>query len=73
MTAHRRCAQSFRTAVRTYLKRRISIRIGSSSIGVQTMTRLDEIKHKYDPTGLFIVHNGVGSEGWSRDGFTRLS
>jgi FAD/FMN-containing dehydrogenase len=34
--------------------------------------RLAEIKKKYDPDGLFIVHNGVGSEGWSRDGFTKL-
>ncbi|HKF28143.1 MAG TPA: FAD-dependent oxidoreductase [Candidatus Binataceae bacterium] len=34
--------------------------------------RLAEIKRKYDPDGLFIVHNGVGSEQWSRDGFTRL-
>jgi len=34
--------------------------------------RLAEIKRKYDPEGLFIVHNGVGSEQWSRDGFTRL-
>jgi FAD/FMN-containing dehydrogenase len=35
-------------------------------------SRLVEIKQKYDPGGLFFVHNGVGSEGWSRDGFTRL-
>jgi len=35
-------------------------------------SRLAEIKQKYDPGGLFFVHNGVGSEGWSRDGFTRL-
>ena len=34
--------------------------------------RLAEIKRKYDPYGLFIVHNGVGSEAWSRDGFTKL-
>jgi len=33
--------------------------------------RLAEIKKKYDPEGLFFVHNGVGSEGWSRDGFER--
>jgi FAD/FMN-containing dehydrogenase len=33
--------------------------------------RLAEIKRKYDPHGLFIVHNGVGSEEWSADGFTR--
>ncbi len=34
--------------------------------------RLAEIKRKYDPDGLFIVHNGVGSEDWSADGFTKL-
>ncbi len=33
--------------------------------------RLAEIKKKYDPAGLFTVHNGVGSEQWSADGFTR--
>jgi hypothetical protein len=35
-------------------------------------SRLAEIKRKYDPGGLFFVHNGVGSELWSADGFTRL-
>jgi FAD/FMN-containing dehydrogenase len=34
--------------------------------------RLAEIKKKYDPDGLFFVHNGVGSEQWTPDGFTRL-
>jgi FAD/FMN-containing dehydrogenase len=34
--------------------------------------RLAQIKAKYDPDGLFFVHNGVGSESWSRDGFTKL-
>jgi hypothetical protein len=34
--------------------------------------RLAEIKNKYDPDGLFFVHNGVGSELWSADGFTKL-
>jgi FAD/FMN-containing dehydrogenase len=38
----------------------------------ENYSRLAEIKQKYDPSGLFFVHNGVGSEGWSRDGFTRL-
>ncbi len=33
--------------------------------------RLLEVKKKYDPAGLFFVHHGVGSEGWSADGFTR--
>src|SRR5580692_962133 len=35
-------------------------------------TRLAQIKKKYDPAGLFFVHNGVGSEQWTPDGFTRL-
>jgi FAD/FMN-containing dehydrogenase len=35
-------------------------------------SRLAEIKIKYDPDGLFFVHNGVGSEEWSTDGFTKL-
>jgi FAD/FMN-containing dehydrogenase len=34
--------------------------------------RLAQIKKKYDPSGLFFVHNGVGSETWSEDGFTKL-
>ena len=34
--------------------------------------RLAEIKRTYDPDGLFFVHNGVGSEQWSADGFTKL-
>jgi hypothetical protein len=34
--------------------------------------RLQAIKTKYDPEGLFFVHHGVGSEDWSADGFTRL-
>jgi FAD/FMN-containing dehydrogenase len=33
--------------------------------------RLARIKRAVDPTGLFFVHHGVGSEGWSNDGFTR--
>lgn len=32
--------------------------------------RLAQVKRKYDPQGLFFVHHGVGSEGWSADGFT---
>jgi FAD/FMN-containing dehydrogenase len=35
--------------------------------------RLRSIKEKYDPSGLFFVHHGVGSEEWSADGFTRLT
>jgi FAD/FMN-containing dehydrogenase len=33
---------------------------------------LAQIKQRYDPNGLFVVHHGVGSERWSRDGFTRV-
>ncbi len=33
--------------------------------------RLAGIKRRYDPDGLFFVRHGVGSEGWSDDGFTR--
>jgi FAD/FMN-containing dehydrogenase len=33
--------------------------------------QLAQIKKKYDPDGLFFVHNGVGSEQWTPDGFTR--
>jgi FAD/FMN-containing dehydrogenase len=35
--------------------------------------RLQAVKAKYDPDGLFFVHHGVGSEAWSADGFTRLA
>ena len=35
-------------------------------------SRLQIIKAKYDPAGLFFVHHGVGSEDWSADGFTPL-
>lgn len=34
-------------------------------------SRLASVKKKYDPSGLFFVHNGVGSEEWSADGFTK--
>ena len=34
--------------------------------------KLLRIKNAYDPSGLFFVHHGVGSEYWSPDGFTRL-
>ena len=34
--------------------------------------RLLAVKDAYDPDGLFFVHHGVGSEGWSADGFTRV-
>jgi hypothetical protein len=35
--------------------------------------RLARVKAHYDPDGLFFVHHGVGSEGWSADGFTRVT
>jgi len=34
--------------------------------------RLAAVKRRYDPDGLFITHHGVGSEKWSRDGFTSV-
>ncbi|MGV2290217.1 FAD-binding oxidoreductase [Trinickia sp. YCB016] len=34
--------------------------------------RLQAVKAQYDPEGLFFVHQGVGSERWSADGFIRL-
>jgi FAD/FMN-containing dehydrogenase len=34
---------------------------------------LSEAKRKYDPDGLFFVHQGVGSQEWDREGFVRLS
>ena len=33
--------------------------------------KLERVKQRYDPQGLFFVHHGVGSERWSADGFTR--
>jgi len=33
---------------------------------------LAAVKQRYDRTGLFFVHHGVGSERWSADGFTRV-
>lgn len=33
--------------------------------------RLQKVKQRYDPDGLFTVHHGVGSEEWGADGFTR--
>ncbi len=36
-------------------------------------SRLQAIKAKYDPGGLFFVHHGVGSEDWNADGFERLT
>jgi FAD binding domain/Berberine and berberine like len=34
--------------------------------------KLRAVKKQYDLGDLFFVHNGVGSEDWSADGFTRL-
>ena len=36
-------------------------------------SRLRGVKAKYDPTGLFFVHHGVGSEDWTADGFGRVA
>ncbi len=38
----------------------------------ENYAKLLQVKKRYDPDGLFIVHHGVGCEAWSNDGFTRL-
>ena len=38
----------------------------------QNYRRLLAVKSRYDPSGLFFVRHGVGSELWSEDGFTRI-
>ena len=40
--------------------------------GSDNYPRLVDIKSKYDPTDLFIVKAGVGSERWDEDGFCRV-
>jgi FAD/FMN-containing dehydrogenase len=35
--------------------------------------KLEAVKRKYDPDGLFFVHHGIGSEEWSADGFERVA
>jgi FAD/FMN-containing dehydrogenase len=47
-------------------------RTWQSSFWGRNYPKLARVKRKYDPTGLFFVHHGVGSEAWSADGFTRL-
>ena len=39
--------------------------------GVPTPRASRQRRRRYDPDGLFFVHHGVGSEGWSDDGFRR--
>ncbi|MGH9646856.1 MAG: BBE domain-containing protein, partial [Bryobacteraceae bacterium] len=38
----------------------------------ENYSKLLAIKRRHDPLGLFFVHHGVGSEGWSADGFRRV-
>jgi hypothetical protein len=35
--------------------------------------RLSEIKRRFDPTDLFIVNSGVGSERWDAKGLCRVA
>ena len=35
--------------------------------------RLQQVKARVDPEGMFFVHHGVGSEAWSIDGFTPIA
>lgn len=35
-------------------------------------SRLEAIKARYDPAGLFFVHHGVGSERWTENGFVPI-
>jgi FAD/FMN-containing dehydrogenase len=46
-------------------------RVWQQSFWGSNYPRLQAVKAKYDPEGLFFVHHGVGSEEWSPDGFTR--
>ena len=41
------------------------------SFWASNYARLQSVKKTYDPDGLFFVHHGVGSEGWSANGFVR--
>jgi hypothetical protein len=40
--------------------------------GQANYPRLSYVKSKYDPTDLFIVHSGVGSERWDQNGLCRV-
>jgi FAD/FMN-containing dehydrogenase len=48
-------------------------RVWQQSFWGSNYPRLAAVKKKYDPSGLFFVHHGVGSDEWSPDGFTRLT
>ncbi len=37
------------------------------------VARLEAVKQRYDPDGLFFVHHGIGSDRWSPDGFTQVA
>ena len=58
--------------VPTYRKATFSSVTGRDSFWGANYPRLLAVKKKYDPSGLFFVHHGVGSEDWSADGFTRI-
>jgi len=66
------CGRSFQTPDLTFQRAISSNNLGKSFWG-PNYPKLRAVKAKYDPTGLFFVHHGVGSEEWSADGFTKLS
>ena len=57
------------TAAPTWLRAATSNRTWQRSYWGGHYRRLKAIKEKYHPQGLFYVHHGVGTEGWSADGF----
>ena len=62
------CVRSSRTQAPTSPKATTSMHAGEAFWG-QNYPRLLAAKRAYDADGLFFVHDGVGSDDWSADGF----